>query len=101
MEVIAITNMVQGLGEIPNGVVLYKRDHPFHPYVVHHYADNRSFNNGTALTLFQGTYVGHLDVATDEYERRLIMHNSRDQFGQGFETAKAAFFELLAQNKDG
>jgi hypothetical protein len=96
MQILAITPMVQGIGQIPNGIVVYKRDHPFHPFVVHNYADNRSFNDGTALSLFQGTYVGRMEDALDEFERRAKLRGRVAAEGPSFVEAVHAVAELGA-----
>ena len=53
-QIIKITNTVQGLGEVPNGLVLYMRENTYQPFVVHSWTDHRSFGDGTALSLYHG-----------------------------------------------
>jgi len=101
MQVIAITPMIQPLGEVPNGIVLYRRDHAYDPYVVHNYTDHRSFEDGTALSLFQGYYCASLEGALGEFRRRAELSNRVIAEGPSFEEAVRAFENLQTQNREG
>jgi len=96
-QIIAITNMVKPAGEVPNGIVLYQREHSIHPFVVHAYTDNRSFKTEQALCLFQGDYCETLEGGLAAYKRRT--GGLKDQTGDAFFVAIKAFLELEDMNE--
>lgn len=62
-ETVAHSSKITGPGTRPHRVVLYRREHSFHPYVVHY----RLEEDGS---MFQGTYVASLAEASAEFSRR-------------------------------
>lgn len=99
LNVIAITSVRQGLGEVPSGLVLYHRDHGYEPYVVHCWTDHRSFKDGTALALFRGDYCATLEQALERYRERCSSLGYTDVTDGEFFDVLKYFHELESLNK--
>lgn len=61
-----------GLGTRAFSVILYKREHPIHPYVVHYQGSDGEEDR------WQGTYAASIAEAGAEFERRCKMHRLYD-----------------------
>ena len=72
MQIIARSTLIEGPGTRPGRIVLYIRDHPYHPYVVHNILEEDG-------SKFQGTYTGSLLVAVTEFERRCKTDGVQDE----------------------
>jgi hypothetical protein len=99
MHVLAITPLVQSLGSVPHGIVLYVRDHAFDPYVVHNYADHRASEDGTALELSIGFYCLNPERALSAFQARALAAGLIPAEGSQFLAAVEAFESLRAQNE--
>ena len=71
MTMIAQSTIITGLGLRPHRVVIYKRDHDLHPYVVHLQIERDGSRH-------EGTYTASIAEAAEEFERRCKLRRVRD-----------------------
>ena len=66
------STLVAGPGTRPHRVVLYRREHGFHPWVVHYQLEADG-------SRFQGSYCETVEKAVREFRRRCKLTGAREE----------------------